>query len=115
MKTILDYLELNSHKYNNKNIFVSNSESITYREFVLKSKRVGSSLLDYYNEPIVLFMDKSISLLISMMGVTYSGNYYTIIDSKMPLERVNIILDVLHPKAIICHEKDANKISGNII
>lgn len=113
MKNILDYLELNVKKYSNKNIFVDADNSISYKEFTLKAKQIASSI-DVYNKNIVIFMDKNIDLLVAMIGVLYSGNAYTIVDNKMPIERVNLILDVLKPAYIITCKKDKNVLNGNI-
>lgn len=113
MKNILDYLEKNSNL--NKDIFIENNRKITYKDFISESEHIGSGLTKTFNAPIAIFMDKSIDLLITMIGVLYSGNFYTVIDSKMPKERVELILDVLKPKCIISKNKDMDKIDGNVI
>ena len=46
-------------------------------------------------------MPKGIDALISMFGVAKSGNFYSIIDEKMPRERVEKIIAKLRPKLII--------------
>ncbi|EOC6270090.1 AMP-binding protein, partial [Campylobacter upsaliensis] len=42
-----------------------------------------------------------INTLISFFGVAKSGNFYTLLDEKMPLERIEKIISVLKPKAFI--------------
>lgn len=39
------------------------------------------------------------------MGVAYSGNFYSPIDTKMPLERIEKIVKTLSPAVIITDEK----------
>ncbi len=46
-------------------------------------------------------MPKSIEALIAMFGVARSGNFYSIIDEKMPFERVQKIINILKPALII--------------
>ena len=39
------------------------------------------------------------------MGILYSGNFYTIIDTKSPLERFESIIKTLEPELIITDRK----------
>ena len=36
-----------------------------------------------------------------MMAVAYSGNFYSVIDTEMPVERIDKIFDVLEPELVI--------------
>ncbi len=103
MKTILDYLEVSSKNYPNKIAFTCGNDKITYKKFKNESKKIGTYLskLDIFNKPIAILMDKNINCLISMMGVLYSGNYYTVLDNKSPIERLSLIIDTLDTKYII--------------
>ena len=44
------------------------------------------------------------------MGVLYSGNFYSIIDTKSPSERFENIVNTLNPKAIITDNKNLKKL-----
>ena len=115
MKTIIDYLEMNEKKTPNKVLFVDKDDTITYHNFINLTKKIASNFKNLNNKPIALFMDKSIPLLASMFGVLYSGNFYSIIDTKMPKERIDKLLSTLNPSLIITDNKNKNKISGNIL
>ncbi len=41
-----------------------------------------------------------------MLGVVYSGNFYTILDTKSPAERIELILSTLEPEIIITSKKE---------
>ena len=45
------------------------------------------------------------------MGINFSGNFYTVIDNKMPIDRVKNIFSTLQPKLIITDEKNKTKLS----
>lgn len=111
-KCIISYLEKNCKKFENKIIFEEHGKQITYKDFVNQAKCVGSSILsyDYYNKPIVIFIDKTINALSSMFGVIYSANFYTIIDVNMPKNRVDNIISTLDPVLIITDEKNKSKL-----
>lgn len=99
--TLLNHLEKNVAKNPNKIIFADGNASVTYEEFSNNAKKIASGLLNINNKPIAIYMDKGTKLITTMIGVTYSGNFYTVIDTSMPLERINLILEVLKPAYII--------------
>ena len=102
-KSIVDYLEKNRKKYGDKIIFSERDKDITYNDFVIESKSIATSILDLnlYNKPIIIFIDKTINALVSMFGVTYSANFYTVIDVNMPKNRIDNIIKTLNPSLII--------------
>ena len=85
---------------------------MTYKEFLKNAKKIGTTLSNKgsRNKPIAIFIDKSVACLESMFGVLYSGNFYTIIDTKSPRERINLILNTLEPITIITDNKNIQKV-----
>ena len=85
---------------------------MTYKEFLKNAKKIGTTLSnkESRNKPIAIFIDKSVACLESMFGVLYSGNFYTIIDTKSPRERINLILNTLEPITIITDNKNIHKV-----
>lgn len=67
IKSITDYLDITCNKYPEKIAFAENENVfITYKDFVLKSKVIGSNIVEEYNlfkMPIMVFIDKSINTL----------------------------------------------------
>lgn len=107
MKNILQKLEEITAKNPQKVLFAEKKgnevNEITYSDFVLKSKAVASALkaLENRNQPIAVFDNRNINTLIGMFGVLYSGNYYVILDSHSPTERLSKITNILKPVAYI--------------
>lgn len=110
-KNILQCLENTAKRIPNKIIFEDINEKITYQNFVCYSKKIGTGLLDLnsVNRPIAIFIDKSISCIETMMGILYSGNFYTVLDVKSPEERINVILNTLQPEVIITDKRNVVK------
>lgn len=110
-KNILQCLEDTTNRFPNKIAFEDINGSVTYQEFTQNSKKIGTKLakINQINKPIAIFIDKSISCLEAMMGILYSGNFYTVLDVKSPEERIHHIFDTLEPIAIITNEKNAEK------
>ena len=113
-KSIIDYLEKTCEKYPKKVAFVDSKREVSYEEFVLNSKKIGSSIRAKQKEtntPIVLFIDKTVNCLEAMIGTIYSGNFYTIIDVKSPKNRVEAIIDNLNAKLILTDLKNLKKLT----
>ncbi|MFR5876192.1 MAG: amino acid adenylation domain-containing protein [Eubacterium sp.] len=103
MKNILEFIEYNAKRYGNKPAFIDDKNEITYDNLLDASKRIGSYLssIDENNRPVAVYLDKSVKVLPAMFGIVYSGNFYVIIDSEMPLERIEKIFSTLNPAAVI--------------
>ncbi len=112
MKNILDYLEKTAEEYAEKIAFVDNNREVNWHIFNENSKKIGTAISDIYNinKPIAIFIDKTVNCLETMFGTLYSGNFYTIIDTKSPKERINLILNTLDPIFIITDNKNFSKL-----
>lgn len=110
-KNILEYLEETEKKYSKKKAFIDSKREATYKEIVENSKKIGSHLAEenIINKPVAIFIDKTVNCLEAMFGVLYAGGFYTIIDTKSPIERINLILNTLEPVKIITDSKNLSK------
>ena len=110
-KNILDFLEETENRVPSKIAFADSTREITYQDFLKETKMIGSYLLKYdlRNKPIVTFIDKTVNCLSSMFGIVYSGNFYTVLDTVMPIDRIHIILDTLQPEVLITDKKNYDK------
>ena len=103
IRSVCDFLDNSALKFPNKIAFVEGQKSISYKDFNKITSAVASRILEFLikKEPILIILPKGIDALISMFGVAKSGNFYSIIDEKMPSERVEKIIAKLRPKLII--------------
>ncbi len=112
-RTILEFLEKTANKFPNKVIYEDINRESTYEEFVKKSKKIGTSLakkIQDINKPVAIYIDRSVTCLETMMGVTYSGNYFVVLDIKSPKERNSLIINTLPDVSIIVERKNIEKI-----
>jgi len=114
MKLILEKLEENVVKFPSKIVFSDKDTSITYQEFENTCKSIATQIskLGLRNKPIAVFDNRNKDTLIAMFAVLYSGNYYVVVDSLSPAERVQKIYDVLDPTITICEEKNKELFSA---
>ena len=111
-KTMADYLENTTQKFANKIAFADDKNQATYAELTQHAQAIGTALIKQtqkINKPIAIYLDKTVSCVESMLGVVYSGNFYTILDTKSPVERIELILNTLEPEVIITGKKNEEK------
>tara|TARA_R110002073_G_scaffold322276_2_gene498825 strand:+ start:7725 stop:9242 length:1518 start_codon:yes stop_codon:yes gene_type:complete len=109
MKTsILDYLELTVQKTPNKKAVIEGEKSITFKDLDRKSRALAYLLIsknDVFNQPIAVYLPKTIESIISDIAISYSCNIYMNLDVKTPIERIRNIVDLIEPKIIITSTK----------
>lgn len=108
---VSQYLRASAEKYPNHIALVDNKYSFTYQEGVIEAEKIAWSLVsrDLFKKPVAVLMDKSARNVIAFLGVAMSGNFYTVIDTKMPENRVNKILDTFKPELLLVDKKNVSK------
>ncbi|NOQ28199.1 MAG: amino acid adenylation domain-containing protein, partial [Bacteroidales bacterium] len=90
-----------------------NDQIITYRELNSRSNQLGQILLEkgVNSEDIVgLLVDRSIEMLIGILGILKAGGAYLPIDPSHPESRIKYILENSNSQLILCLEIYKNKI-----
>ena len=112
-RNILEILEETAERFPNKIIYEDINRKSTYQEFINTTKKIGTGLsekLNKINTPVAIYVDRSVACLEAMMGVTYSGNYFIVLDTKSPKERNDLILGALPNPTLIVEQKNKEKI-----
>lgn len=106
---ILEYLEHTVTRVPDKIAFSNEEMGLTFRQVYEQSRSVGTFLHSqgFYKQPIVVFMKKHPTTLVSFFGTIYAGCYYVPLDDEMPRHRIELILNTLNPAAMICDETTA--------
>lgn len=106
IKNVIDYLKESAEKYPDKIAFTDGNFNITYKELDNRAQKLAALICDKCgeekNKPIAVYMDKSVDCIVAFMGIVYSGNYYSPLDPKSPKDRINRIVNVLQPIAVVC-------------
>ena len=103
---VLEYMEQTVTRVPDKVAFANESFEMTFAEVYHDSRAIGSYLNSkgYYNEPVVVFMEKHPKMIAAFFGCVYGGDYYVPIDAEMPAFRIELIFENLQPRVIICDE-----------
>lgn len=115
IRNITEYLDRAALKWPNKIAFVDEHRKMTFLQLQNAAQHIACSLsvLNVRQRPIAIFLDKSVECIASFLGVAYSGNFYSIIDTQMPVARIKKIVDTLYPQVVItdiAHQNMAKEI-----
>ncbi|MCT4596771.1 MAG: amino acid adenylation domain-containing protein [Vallitalea sp.] len=112
--SVLEYLRNSVLKAPNKVAFSDSNRNITFNDLNVGAKKIATRLIEINNGkkniPIAIYLGKNVESILSFMGVVYSGNFYTPIDIKSPIERVKKIFSTLKPDVIITDQQNINKL-----
>ena len=100
---ILTYLDETAARYPDKTAFIGETSALTFLELKSKTEAIGSFIADknIYNEPILVFMEKSPEEVSALLGVVRSGNFYVALDLDMSEARLDAIMAITKAKLMI--------------
>ncbi len=106
-RVVTDYLDKTVKQYPNKVAFIDENRSMTFGELQNEAHHVASELIKngFFKQPILVYLDKCAECIAAFEGITYSGNFYSPLDTHMPADRIAKIVDKLQPVAIITDRK----------
>jgi surfactin family lipopeptide synthetase A len=111
-KTIVGLFEEMVLKFPDKPAVVYQGKPLTYNQLNVKANTLAYHLKSGYNlkleAPVVILMDRSHEIIISILGILKAGGGYLPIDTQMPVERINIILKDVDAKIILA-DKELDK------
>lgn len=104
---VVDFLEEIVKKEPEKTAFIDQKETISFNELRNSALGIATCLIEdgLFKKPILIYLEKSVHCIVAFMGTAYSGNFYSPIDIKMPVERIEKVMSTLCPEVIITDEK----------
>lgn len=113
---ILTYLDTSAARYPDKLAFIGETSALTFLELKSNTEAIGSFIASkyIYNEPILVFMEKSPEEVSALLGVVRSGNFYVALDLDMSEARLDAIMAITKAKLMIVdgHTKEKAKSLG---
>lgn len=99
------WLEDTAEKYSEKIAIVDEEEKITYSEYRQRGLAIARKIINlnggHARYPVAVYLKKGKEVLVSFVGIAYSGCFYSPIDVDTPQFRVEKVLEVLSPKIVI--------------
>lgn len=108
---VLELLEESAEKYPDKVGFGDAESDMTFGELQSKARRIGAVLADRISigDPVAFYMEKSNLALCGMFGAVYAGGFYSFLDVRQPMERIQSILRTLQPKVLLTNRENWEK------
>lgn len=110
--SVLDWLDKTVKNMPNKLAICDENGAVTYLEYRNKSMALAREIICTKRRiglqrktPVVVYLEKGKEVIISFMGIAYSGSFYSPIDVDMPESRINKIIEVLSPEIVITTQK----------
>ncbi|TPG36146.1 non-ribosomal peptide synthetase [Flavobacterium pectinovorum] len=115
--TLPDLFRETVHKYKNNRAIVCGNDSITYQQLDEQSNKVANYLMSIgisTGSLVPVQLDRSIELIISILGILKSGAAYIPIDYSLPLKRVSYIIADSNAKIIITDNANKDLIAKEV-
>ena len=108
---VLDYLNDTVLKKPDKIAFSDGTDSLSFLEVYSQSRAVGTWLYkkDIYKKPVVVFMNKHPKTVTAFLGVITGGCFYIPVDLEMPAMRIELIIQNVDAKVMICDNNTAGE------
>ncbi len=106
---LLDYLKNSVAKYPDKIVFEDENRALSYRQTDIEAKAISDAIISrigfQHNQPILIFLPKSIETIVAMFGALYSGNFYTPVDIRFPDNKLQDMFETLDAKVVVTYKK----------
>lgn len=112
-KTIQEQFEEQAKRTPNSVALVCNGKKLTYKELNMKSNSLARTLRNkgISNNYIVgIMLERSLEMIIGILGILKAGGAYLPIDPKYPHDRIQYILDNSEAKLLLMSDKTKSKI-----
>lgn len=113
MRIVTDYLDHSAALFPDKMAVVDQYRTVTFQELKEEALHIASYIIKRFGRwhaPVCFYLDKSAYCISAMMGIAYSGNFYTPIDTKMPATRIEKILETLVKPLMITDRKHLSQV-----
>lgn len=107
------FLEKTASKFPDKIAVVDRDTSYTFIQLTNRAKMLALSIpSEFKNQPIAVYLDKSLDCVVAFAAVLYSGNFYVPLDSTSPSERLKKVLNNLAPPLTITAKKHVDLLTS---
>ena len=109
LHNVSQYLRKAAESYPNQTALVDGQTSLTYYAYLESAEKIAYALREWEKKPIAVMMDKGVKAVVSFLGTAMSGNFYSVLDNRMPSKRIERILETLKPAVILCDRNNLKK------
>lgn len=108
-QNVIEIFEKVVEKYPDHDAVIFEDKKITYSELGTQSDSVALYLIDRglrRGECVVIIAERGINFLVLMLGIIKAGGVYVPVDSSLPVDRINYMIEDCNPKIVITCDCD---------
>lgn len=104
---ILDYFEESVNQNPFKTAVLDSKYSYSYQELQDTAKRIAMNFTNHNKKPIIVLCKRQVQCIALFWGIIYSGNFYVPLDDKIPLDRLDSIIESTESNDIVVFDNSA--------
>ncbi len=91
---VTDYLDITAERLPDKVAYLDSNREMTFKEMREEAYKIASAIAKTGNfkKPVGIFLPQVVETVAAIMGVAYSGNFYSVLDVEMPASRIEKLL-----------------------
>lgn len=112
--TVVELFERQSERTPKKIAVVFEGEELTYHELNLRANRLAAYLCEQGVEPetlVGLCVDRSVTMLVALLGILKAGGAYVPLDPDFPRERLRFMLQDSGAQVVVTEQKFVETLS----
>ncbi len=117
-KTLVDLFEAQARKTPSQTAVVCEDRKITYAELDRRADRLAQSLVSFGAGPDVLvglFVERSVEMMVGLLGILKAGAAYLPMDTAFPRERIDYMLGDAIVTVLVTQSSLAKNFSGGAV
>ncbi len=102
-RLVTDYIDPAAAAFPDKTAFVDERRGLSFAALRQEAHCVATALAKrgIRREPVAVFLPRCVECVACFLGTALSGNFYSLIDVRMPRERIQQMVDILRPRVIL--------------
>ena len=115
-QTICDLFESQAHRTPNRVAVVFENARLTYRELDQLADRLARNLVRLGirpNERVGLYVERSLEMVVGLLGILKAGGAYVPLDPNYPHDRLSLILDDAQPRVLVTQKRLPNQLQAS--
>lgn len=112
--SVINFLYDSVRKYPDKHCVADDQEALSFRQLFSRASSLAEILIqgDKVNQPVLVYLPKTTSAIVSFAAILMSGNFYAPVDLKSPKKRLQSILENLRPYRVISTRQYQDDLQG---
>ncbi len=103
VRIVTEYLDHTTATFPDKIAFADAKKHISFAQLQRDAQCIATEIIRnlIFKSPIAIYLDKGTDCVSAFLGAVYSGNFYSPLDTGMPVSRIEKIMTTLEPEVII--------------